>query len=175
MDRPGPLVFAQSQQDRLPHAAIGRPFLEPHFAYQFWRDPLDRRVDLRPRLERTGLLNQGVKFRAQLGQLSVVRAPAGVADIDEVGPLVDPEHHRAEMLPRAARRGESSDHGFLAIVRLDLEPLGGAAALAVGTGRVLGHDPLQPVLHGRPKEVDAAIHHAFAEHDIRHALENGTE
>ena len=57
-----------------------------------------------PLPERTSLLNQGVELRARSASRLSSEPAAGMADVDQVGPLVDPQHDRAEMLrSRAAR------------------------------------------------------------------------
>src|SRR5271154_1374340 len=72
------------------------------------------------------------------------------------------EQQRTEMLPRALRRGETSDHEFLFLMNLDLEPVATALFLVRRPG-VLGDQSFQALAFSDPIGLQPVLGEAFRE------------
>src|SRR5690349_6534077 len=85
-------VVAQAEEDGMTHVAVLRPFLKRDFADKNRLHPLDRHVGLRFLLEGTLLLDEGFELGAHCRQAAGVKTAAGMADINQLAVVEDPEH-----------------------------------------------------------------------------------
>src|SRR5205085_7080908 len=129
------LIFAQSQEHRLPQFPVARPFGEFHlanenrihpvnFSHHRWRDPLHPLAALfRWKVgERAIVSLPGLQFLVQRCQRFRVESRPNFPRKQKFLFVVVPHEHRAEMLPRALRRGESADDEFLLVDALEFDP-----------------------------------------------------
>src|SRR5437016_4541996 len=97
------------------------------------------------------------------------------ADMSDVAPCVAFPHGKdegAEERPGAPGRREPGDHYFLALCRLDLQPIRGAASGRIGAVGTLRHDAFQALPLGLGEEFRTIPFAVSAEGDELVARQN---
>src|SRR5262245_48737640 len=117
--------------------AIGRPLGEPDLRDQIGPDPVRRLVGLDRLRERRGFRRARLQQLRDPGELSLVEAGTGVADVPQPGAVVQAEQQGAELLARLPRLGPSADDEFLLLEQLDLPPRRRSPPRLVGGARLL--------------------------------------
>src|SRR3954452_9473321 len=149
------LVIAQTEETRVPQPAVAGPLGEAHLRHQLRLDPgrAAHAGDLVVAREWSRVALQLAHPLAQLAQRLAVESGAHLARVDEVAVTVVAEQQRAELLARAARRGEPADHELLPVLALELEPVARARG-HVRAVRALGDQPLPALAAGLLVELD---------------------
>src|SRR5262245_28954953 len=126
---------------------------------------MDRGIRFGHDTERTCLLNNRFQSLVNFTKILIVKTPAGVSDADQFGAFVDADNESTEFLSGAARGRKPADHRLLLSAGLDLEPISGANAVAIGTGAVFGHDAFETARGGSFEKRDAGLFDEFAKPD----------
>ena len=112
-----------------------------------------------------GFLTSGASGRrigsmAASSSLRIARidAAAHLAGVAQAAIVVDGHDQRAQVLVGPLPGQPPHDHDLLLAAQLDLQPVPAAAPGLVRAEPALGHDPLQSLLGGRLREVDALAH-----------------
>src|SRR3954452_3542173 len=141
----GGLVVAQAEEARMAQPAGAGPLGEADLRDELRGGPRDAALLDRRRVgERRVVAAQRAQPFAEIAQRLMVEAGADLARVAQRAAVVVPEEERAELRPRAARRGVAPDHELLPLLALHLQPVA-RAPVGVGAVRALGDEALPPL------------------------------
>src|SRR5215471_710742 len=155
------LVLAQTEERRVTHPPVLRPFAEAHLGHQLRLDPVWAADTRRLRREGTSLALERAQPARELPQRLFREACADLPRVDQAALLVHAGEERPQAHPRAFRIGVAPDDDLLPLGAFDLEPLAASRA-AIGRVPQLGHDALETVPAGLGEEGGAVAHHMIA-------------
>src|SRR4051812_49738229 len=139
---PRGVIVAQARETRVAQPPGAGPLGEADLGDELGLDP--RHVALPDRAgvgERRVVAAQRAQAGAEVAQRLAVEAGTDLAGVAQGAVVVVAEQERAQLGPRAARRGEAADDELLALLALELEPVA-RAAVGVGAAGALGDEPL---------------------------------
>src|SRR5438105_2938221 len=127
------------------HPSVVGPLGEADLADELRPRPVDRRARFRAAVERALVGLDLAQLRDDARERLLVETRPDVPDVLEFARFVEAEDERAEVLPRPLRLGPPGDDRLLALLRLDLEPVG-RPPFDVRAAAALRDDPFEAFL-----------------------------